>query len=281
MQFAKPNASLFVPDGSDAIGALGRITHLGIGAHPDDLEFMTWHGILSCFQSQQRWFGGVTVCDGRGSSRTHGYANYSDDEMQQVRLQEQQRAAVIGEYSAQICLMYSSQEVRDRQSRQTLISDLQAILKATQLRVLFTHNPVDRHDSHIAIFSAVVSALRGLPKDFWPEEFYGCEVWRSLDWLPGRVGFDVSAHENLSMALMGVYDSQISGGKRYDLATAGRKRANATYHDPYHPDAATSLEYAMDLMPLLRSPEMPILEFVQSQIQQLYQDAKSRLEPFL
>ena len=242
---------------------------------------MTWHGILSCFQSQERWFGGVTVCDGRGSSRTHQYSHYSDDDMQKVRLQEQQRAAVIGEYSAQVCLMYGSRQIRQPEGRQNLVTDLQTVLRASRPRVLFTHNPVDRHDSHIAVFTAVVEALRGLDSKVWPEQFYGCEVWRNLDWLPQRVGFDVSGHENLTMALMGVYDSQISGGKRYDLATAGRKRANATYHDPYQPDQATSLEYAMDLLPLLENPKLSVLDFVQGQLDLLYRDVKLRLEPFL
>ncbi len=36
-----------------------------------------------------------------------------------------------------------------------------------------------------------------------------------------KVAFDLSAQENLQMALLGVFDSQISGGKRYDLATMG------------------------------------------------------------
>jgi hypothetical protein len=33
-----------------------------------------------------------------------------------------------------------------------------------------------------------------------------------------KVVLDVSAHENLQAALLGVFDSQICGGKRYDLA---------------------------------------------------------------
>jgi LmbE family N-acetylglucosaminyl deacetylase len=51
--------------------ALARITHLGIGAHQDDLEFMAFHGILACFRMRDdRWFGGVTCTNGAGSSRT-------------------------------------------------------------------------------------------------------------------------------------------------------------------------------------------------------------------
>jgi len=64
-----PRARLMIPDGLAAPEALRRTTHLGIGAHQDDLEFMAFHGILACYDQKDRWFGGVTITDGRGSSR--------------------------------------------------------------------------------------------------------------------------------------------------------------------------------------------------------------------
>ena len=45
-------AEVFVPDASEAASALGRTTHLGIGAHADDLEIMAFQGILECFQRE-------------------------------------------------------------------------------------------------------------------------------------------------------------------------------------------------------------------------------------
>ena len=39
-----------------------------------------------------------------------------------------------------------------------------------------------------------------------------------------KVSLDVSAYPSLAEALVGVFDSQISGGKRYDLATRGAAR---------------------------------------------------------
>jgi hypothetical protein len=55
----------------------------------------------------------------------------------------------------------------------------------------------------------------------------GCEVWRDLDWLldSDKVALDSSAKPELAAALLKVFDSQISGGKRYDLATLGRRAA--------------------------------------------------------
>ena len=275
------SSRIFVPDRLPVERALARTTHLGIGAHPDDLEFMTWHGILQGLHRQDRWFSGITLTDGRGSSRIAGYAQFSDEEMARVRVHEQHKAAVAGEYAALACLGYSSAELKHG-ARDRIQQDLELLVRATRPRVVYTHNLCDRHDSHVAAATVVIRALRSLGPDFHPEEFYGCEVWRSLDFLvdDDRKAFDVSSHEHLTMALMGVYDSQIAGGKRYDLATAGRRRANATYHDAYTPDQVTMLEYAMDLMPLLRDPGLSPSEYALSLVDRLRCDVQRRLEAY-
>ncbi|MBT4901719.1 MAG: hypothetical protein HON54_07415, partial [Verrucomicrobia bacterium] len=58
IQFANPSADLFIPDDFEPSQALGRTTHLGVGAHQDDLEVMALHGILACYKQPQKWFGG-------------------------------------------------------------------------------------------------------------------------------------------------------------------------------------------------------------------------------
>src|SRR4051812_46028282 len=112
MHFSKSSAELFLPDGSPESGALARTTHLAIGAHPDDLEIMALEGILACFGRTDRWFCGVVVTDGAGSARTGPYARFTDAEMKAIRRDEQRKAAVLGEYGAQVMLDYSSQEIR-------------------------------------------------------------------------------------------------------------------------------------------------------------------------
>ena len=77
---------------------------------------------------------------------------------------------------------------------------------------------------------------------------------------------------------MGVYDSQITGGKRYDLATAGRKRANATYYDPLVTDQSTALEYGMDLMPLLHDPKLSPSDYVAGLIANFRGEVTGRLD---
>src|SRR5215831_13983302 len=110
MQFHKPTADLFVPDGGTPEEALARTTHLCISAHQDDIEIMAYHGIAECFGQRDKWFTGVVVTNGAGSPRSGIYGQYTDDEMQNVRLLEQRKAAYVGEYGFQAQLGFSSAE---------------------------------------------------------------------------------------------------------------------------------------------------------------------------
>jgi LmbE family N-acetylglucosaminyl deacetylase len=271
-------AEVFVPDDSEAASALGRTTHLGIGAHADDLEIMAFQGILECFQREDLWFSGVVVTDGSGSPRDGAYRDYSDREMQRVRRVEQKKAAILGEYSAQILLDHPSAAVKDPFSH-LVVEDLQEVLRVTRPKTIYTHNLADKHDTHVAVALRVIQALRALKPAELPLKVYGCEVWRDLDWLhdSDKVAFDVSAHENLQAALLGVFDSQIAGGKRYDLATLGRRRANATYYASHGVDRTTGTVFAMDLTPLILNPELRPAEFIDGFIEGFHQDVGDRL----
>ena len=263
MNLHNPTADIFIPDGKPPAEALARVTHLGIGAHQDDLEFMAFHGIAGCFHSEADWFGGVTCTNGSGSARIGAYAKFSDEEMQRVRREEQRQAAIVGRYGAMLQLDYPSKVVKDA-GDVTLKNDLKAILTATQPRVVYTHNPADKHDTHIAVVVPVLQAIRELPRGQRPAQVHGCEVWRSLDWMPDaeKIAHDVSGHENLAAALNGIFDSQIAGGKRYDLAVLGRRRANATFYESHGVDESDALAFAMDLTPLAHDDSLDIVDYV-------------------
>jgi len=279
MQLHNPNADIFVPDTMPIKDALGRTTHLGIGAHQDDLEIMSYHGILTCFGSADAWYSGVVVTNGSGSPRDDLYADYTDAQMRAVRRIEQRKAAVVGDYAAMIQLDYPSGAVKDAANRD-VVEDLTRVLIATHPKVVYTHNLADKHDTHIGVCLRVIQAIRELPAAQRPEAVYGCEVWRALEWMQDdeKVIFDVSAHENLAAALVGVFDSQICGGKRYDLATMGRRRANATYHASHGTDQADSLNFAMDLTPLITDPSLNIRDYVLGFITRFAEDVSARLE---
>ncbi len=278
MKFQNPSADVFIPDGKPAADALARVTHLGIGAHQDDLEFMAFHGILTCFGQEDKWFGGVTCTSGTGSSRTGSYAALNNTEMATIRRQEQNKAAVLGRFGAMIQLDYDSDAVK-RPSSLDLKNDLKVILSATQPEVVYTHNPADKHDTHIGIVVAALQAMRELPREQRPKQVIGCEVWRDLDWLldSEKVVMDVSGHDDLAAELNGVFASQIGGGKRYDLATLGRRAANATFFNSHATDHSTQVIFGIDLTPIVADESKDILDFVCGHIERFHADVRQKL----
>jgi LmbE family N-acetylglucosaminyl deacetylase len=282
MNLSQKNYDLYVPDLAPLEKAVTRTTHLGIGAHQDDLEFMALHGILSCFQKNDLWFSGVTCTDGAGSSRTGAYADFSDDEMKAVRIEEQKTAAKIGQFGFMAQLGHPSSHAKTADKRKSLIEDIKNILQAAQPDVVYTHNPFDKHATHIGVMLATLAAIRELPEKARPGQLFGCEVWRALDWLPdsAKTIHDVSAHPNLAASLNGVFDSQITGGKRYDLAVEGRRMANATFFDSHSVDTANRIQYAIDLSELIAS-ETSLENFMQEKLTQFNQEIFDQLKNLL
>ena len=281
MKFSHPEADLFVPNGVTAEAALARTTHLCIAAHQDDIEIMAYHGIAACFGRADKAFTGVVVTNGAGSSRTGVYADYTDEAMQAVRRKEQRKAAFIGDYAAQVQLAHPSSAVKDTKNA-AIQADLAAILAACSPQVVYLHQPADRHDTHVAVLSHSLRALRALPAAKRPTRVLGCEVWRDLDWLgdADKQTLDVGAYPNLAASLVGVFDSQITGGKRYDLATAGRRLANATYAASHSTDQHQGITWAVDLTPLIRDPQLSVRDFTQQFITRFQEDVAARLAKF-
>jgi len=278
MKFHLDTAEIYIPDHTPEALALARTTHLCFAAHQDDIEIMAAQPILECFQQEDKWFTGVVVTDGRGSPRDSLYKDYTDEEMRLVRFKEQRKAAIVGEFAAQIMLDFPSKAIKDASKREP-VDNILAILRAAKPRFVYTHNLADKHDTHVAVALRVIEALRELDEDEHPERVVGCEVWRALDWMvdSDKIMMDLSSHENLQFALLGVFDSQIAGGKRYDLASMGRRRANATYWGSHGVDEATGLNYGMDMTPLMKDEDLSPARFVGQFIQRFATDVQERV----
>ncbi|MAP16413.1 MAG: PIG-L family deacetylase [Verrucomicrobiales bacterium] len=277
-------ADTFISDGTSAQEALARTTHLAIGAHSDDLEIMAYHGIVGCYgyRKTDKWFSGITVTDGRGSSRSGPYSDCTDEEMADIRKNEQRQAAMVGKYGAMIQLAYESDQIMQDDGQNHLRDDLSSVFDFCQPEIVYTHNPADKHDTHIAVLSAAIHVMRELPSEKRPKRILGCEVWRDLDWMPDedKVALDVSKRENLANALVGIFDSQITGGKRYDRAAVGRRYANATFFHAGGQDRIEQLTFAMDLTPLVEYSEMDVKDYVLSYIEKFRCEVESNLDRF-
>jgi LmbE family N-acetylglucosaminyl deacetylase len=281
MKLTAPKAEIFIPDGASEAEALKRVTHLGIGAHQDDIEIMAMPGILAGFGSHEKWFMAVITTNGGGSPRDGLYGSYTDDQMQVIRRREQKKAAFVGEYSAVAFLDHSSSVMKDAANHGPK-DDLKAILAATRPEVVYTHNLADKHDTHVSSTLRAIEAMRELPADQRPQRVYGCEVWRDLDWMvdDDKIVFPVDGHENIQTSLVGVFDSQIAGGKRYDLATMARRRAHATYFQSHAVDAAHLVNFSMALTPLIQNDQLDIAQYVEGFLRRFSSDVTTRLKKF-
>ncbi|HSM24003.1 MAG TPA: PIG-L family deacetylase [Anaerolineaceae bacterium] len=278
MKFYQENATIFIPDQLSEVDAFVRTTHLCIAAHQDDIEIMAAQPIIECFQNDHKWFTGVVLTDGRGSPREGVYQNTTDEEMRQIRMEEQRKAAIIGEYSALVSLDYPSSEIKEA-SKDDSVNDILQILRYTKPEVVYTHNLADKHDTHVAVILRVISALRRLDPEERPQKVYGCEVWRSLDWLndADKVVMDLSQHTKLQNALLSVFESQIAGGKRYDLAAMSRRQTNATFFESHGVDVATGLSFALDLTPLMDDASVHPSNYINEFIHRFENDVNDRI----
>lgn len=267
MLFSHPNATFTIHDGADEENALRRVTHLGIGAHPDDLEFMALHGILACHGRDDAWFGGVTCADGGPDQIAERHA-------------EQEEAARIGRYSFMAQLGFASADIKDPADPRPT-KDLISLLGRLRPRVIYTHNSADKHDTHVAVVARVVNALRQLEPAHRPEQLLGCEVWRDLDWLldEDKVRLDVSSHPAVAEKLAAAFKTQLAK-KRYDLAVRGRELANATFYDSHAPDGYARVWHAMDLTPLLKDDHMSLTQWTNRYLARFKNDVMEKLNRY-
>jgi len=282
MKFKNKTAGIFIPDNKSESEAFERTTHMSIAAHPDDIEIMAYDGIVKCFNQKDKWFFGVVVTDGAGSARTGVYKDYSNEEMIKIRRKEQEKAAILGDYSAVAMLDYPSKETKDKDN-ETIVKEIKNLILEANPEVIYTHNLADKHDTHIGVVVKTIKAIRMIEPNKRPKKLYGCEVWRNLDWLMenDKILFDTSAHPNLASALVEIFDSQIVGGKRYDLGAIGRRKANATYTESHSIDEAEQMIYGMDLTPLIENDDLDILEFATDFVKRLQNDVFNRVQKMI
>ena len=113
-EFNLDTAQIFVPDGLPADEALGPHDPPG-DQRPPGRSRNHGDGWDSCSVSNARinglpaWWS-RTAADHRAPGCM---LDYTDDEMRRVRVKEQKKAAVVGEYAAQVLLDYPSSAIKD------------------------------------------------------------------------------------------------------------------------------------------------------------------------
>ncbi|MEG2456972.1 MAG: PIG-L family deacetylase [Clostridia bacterium] len=243
---------------------LSAVKYMAVSAHHDDIEIMAGDGIIHG-QSTDGSFYAVVVSDGAGSSRSGDFSAYSDEQMKKVRNLEQKEAAEIGHYNGVAFLNFKSSEIKNSDNVE-VTNELKRLIKSVRPDVIYTHNIFDKHETHIAVARRVIEAINEMEMEIRPQRLYGCEVWRGLDWINDekKICFNLSGHEQMLKKLLSVYKSQIDGGKRYDLATIGRWRSNATYSESHKVDDYSAISFGIDMTKLIDGSGVTVKNYVKS-----------------
>lgn len=281
MKLSRSDADIYLPApsaGLTADAALARTTHLCVIAHQDDIEINAYPPVAECFGRNDRFFTGVVMTNGAGSARTGKFANVTDAEMQGIRRAEQRAAADLGRYNLQLQLGHASGDVK-QPGHAGVRADLVTIFGGCTPEVVYLHQPMDKHDTHVACFVRCIEAIRTLSRERRPRRVLGVEGWRDLDWLADadKVPLDASANPELAEKLINVFESQIVGGKRYDRAAMGRRAANATFFASHSTDTASSLAFAIDLTSLVQNEMLSPLDFALNHVDRFRSDVATRL----
>ena len=281
MKLSRPDSDVFLPEVSAGLtpaAALARTTHLCVIAHQDDIEINAYPAVAECYGRTDKFFTGVVMTNGAGSARTGKYGHVTDAQMQEIRKQEQRTAATLGKFNLQLQLSHASGDVK-KSGNAAVAADLAAIFVGCRPAVVYLHQPADKHDTHVGCFLRCIEAIRALPRDRRPARVLGVEGWRNLDWLADadKVPMDASANPELAEKLVAVFDSQIAGGKRYDLAAMGRRLSNATFFASHATDTTNAISFAMDLTPLVQDDTLSVADFTLRHIENLRADVAARL----
>ena len=255
---------------------ISETSHLAVGAHPDDLEIMASHGITQCYNKSEQQFSGVVVTDGAGSVKSENLGEA--ESIVEIRQQEQLAAAKLGQYLGMWQLAMSSTQVKTHNAQ--VVDALKKIINESSPKYIYSHNPADKHLTHVGVFYNLLQALREL--EYQPEQWYGCEVWRNLDWIndENKIPLPIECDDQFVLDLVGCHKSQSVDGKKFHAATLGRMKANASFFEASQNNLADKVWFAIDLKPLLQKPYMSVEQFLDNHIAAFKNEVCENLHKF-
>lgn len=284
MKLFAQNADVFVPGvpGSatteELVRALGGVTHVVVGAHPDDAEVGALPAISMCRKRGDLGLCAVILTDGRNPPLSGPYRHLPPERMVKIRIEEQRQAALVGGYRAVIQLCYCSDELKPHARRSDAVADIAAILDATRCEELWLHQPFDRHPTHGSAFFCGIGALGRLPRDKRPRRLFGMEVWGTVDCLPADQleEFDVSCDAELLERLLEPFKSQ-NAAKDYQSGVRGRQTAHATFRQSHATNGGSRVCLAVKLHDFLENPELDVRSWVTAVHERALHDLHQRL----
>ena len=154
------------------------------------------------------------------------------------------------------------------QKQQEVARAISSIFSATpDVARVYGHNPLDKHDTHLATLACMLSGLRAAASDT-PKlaHVYGMEVWGGLTTVEPLVKkFPLSKTVLQQLKdVIAVYKSQILGqGRHYEDATDYRYRAHGAYtSSPHSSEPPNGIGLALDMTELVRDGSPDLLGYI-------------------
>jgi LmbE family N-acetylglucosaminyl deacetylase len=269
-------SKIYIPDKASPKEAYRRTRQVAIVAHADDIEILALKPITETALGKKKSFFGIVAANNQGGPRRPEYKKLSGAKLEQIREREQSRAARLGNYSGVAFLRFASSDIRSPRKARQVEKSILELLEAILPDVIYTHSLFDIHPTHKALALRVISALKAMPPKKRPKQFYGMEVWGSLEWLPKRykAAFDVSKGIKVIKKLLAVYKSQNYQSHRYDEAVLSRLRANAIFSDSHKFSKKEALIYGMDLSCLIKSSNLTAVAYIEKIIKDFLKEKK-------
>jgi glucosamine-6-phosphate deaminase len=214
--------------------ALAKTTHVGVGAHQDDIEIMAGPMLL---KNKDHWMN-IIVTDGAASkSILNGMATELTPKQLTDMRQREQREAARETGTPVIQLKYPSAAVNGhmgegkRQEAAFALGTLFSAMPKTE--EVFGHNPIDKHATHLAVLAVQTAALRAAQHKNL-KNVYAMEVWGGLTGIPEAQLSMFVVEDGRDLAaintLIGKYQSQIQGqGRDYAATTTARMVGHGGY----------------------------------------------------
>jgi glucosamine-6-phosphate deaminase len=270
---------------TDLAACLAASACISVGAHPDDAEIMAGPMML---QATEPWLTLILTNGAATNNTLNGeYGKYTPEKLTQMRQMEQRQAARFADVPLIMC-KFPTAAITGDMGENTLLKarmTMRGLFKAMKsLRIVYGHNPLDEHDTHINTFSEQVLALRSLSDERLKDiKVWGMEVWGILHVSKQRLlKIPIENKELLSQwrELIGFYQSQIAGqGRDYSEATIDRACGNAGYQThPHGANPSPGLLLAADLTDLVQKKSLSINDMTRELMFELKEQVICRTE---
>ena len=256
MLFSQSCARFYRPKNLKVI-PFSKCRVLAIMAHHDDIEIGAHHWAYNSYVSGERDFFGVVLADGAGKKpRVKKYQNYSTHRMANLRNDEQELAADLGQYGGVWMLSHPSSRLYN-QTNLNALEELRKIVLSTRPEIIITHNPLDLHPTHISTFHHVVQTVVDLPPRAKPKFLYGTEGWGDVTrWFishgrkVGMKSINCSSSLPFLQMILGAFKSQ-NEIMSYDEAVPDMIRARANLMNPYRKSGSKGVQVVFDMSKLI------------------------------